>query len=325
MDGSGAKVRANIVNRARVGRLAALLAASVMATTMSAGIVTAAPPNWDMTVTPLPAAVTPGAAAGFEVTITNNGPSNISQLFLNDNKGDTPVYLTSSRPGTCNELGVLSGRLFCSFGALTDTEGENSVTVVVAYATPTSGASYAIKFQANTSGATFSDGPKGKSHGDTLERSANTALDNNKNFAGLFSTATANGIFNGPIGGNNKQQAGLQNLPNGLQGTVQDGPTTTGLCTNDLEEGIDCSQFDGEWTIVNVAGGNNVAGGFFVIMKYRNTTDPTAFFHSFGPADDQQILIQACGATPVAPCFTWDGASDTATILTNHNGSMIKR
>ena len=317
----GAKERANIVIRARVGRLAAVVAASVMATAMSAGVVTAAPPNWDMTVTRLPEAVTPGAAAGFEVTITNNGPSNISALYLTDNKGETPVYLSSERDGACGPTAPPSGRLFCSFGALT---AGDSVTIVVAYATPTSGSSYAITFQANTTGATFSD-TKGRSHGDTLTLPVSTALSNNKNFAGIFSTATGNGIFNAPIGGNNKQQAGLQNLPHGVQGTVQDGPTTTGLCTNDPEEGIDCSQFDGEWAIVNVAGGNNVAGGFFVVMKYRNTTDPTAFFHSFGPADDQQILIQECGATPVAPCFTWDGASDTATILTNHNGSMIKR
>ena len=312
--------------RARVRRLAAVLSAVVVATSMFAGVASAAPPNWTMTVTKLPPTVSPGAAAGYQVTITNNGPSNISALYLVDKANGSvnapTVYVSTPTQGSCAPVGQ---PLNCSFGALTPV---NSVTVVVAYTTPTSGSSFAVEFQGNTSGETFKD-IKGRSHGDTLQSNpvvTTTALNSGKNFAGFFSTAGVDGVANnGQLNGQNKQQTSLDGLPPGVPGSVEDGPTTTGQCFNDPEEGIDCSQFSGEWAIVNVAGGNNVTGGFFVIMKYQNSSDPTAFFHSFGPADDQQILILACGATPVAPCFTWDGASDTATILTNHNGSMIKR
>ena len=49
---------------------------------MFAGVASASPPNWTMTVTKLPGTVSPGATAGYQVVITNNGPSNISQLYL---------------------------------------------------------------------------------------------------------------------------------------------------------------------------------------------------------------------------------------------------
>ena len=97
--------------RARVGRFLAVISTVAVATVMTTGIVAAAPPNWVMTVTPLPASVTPGAAAGFEVTITNNGPSNVAALYLNDNIGATPVYLSSTdRPGACGPTAPPSGR-----------------------------------------------------------------------------------------------------------------------------------------------------------------------------------------------------------------------
>ena len=289
-----------------------------MATAMLAGTVTAAPPRWVMTVTPLPDTVTAGATAGFEVTVTNNGPSNISALYLNDNKGETPVYLSSERPGACGPTDPPTGRLFCSFGALT---AGDSVTIVVAYATPTSGASYAIKFQANTTGATFSDG-KGRSHGDTLELAASTALSNNKNFAGTFSTAGGNVIFNAAISGNNKQQSGLQ-LPIGVQGKVLDGPDATGTCVSVPAQGINCALNNGEWAEVTVGDGD--IGGFILIMKYKNTSTPTAFFHSFGNGGQENILACADPQAPVAPCFTWDSATNTAAIYPLHNGSFIKR
>jgi hypothetical protein len=294
---------------------------------MFAGVASAAPPNWTMNVTKLPPTVSPGSPAGYQVTITNNGPSNIAALYLvaevNGSVNVPTVYVSTSQ-GTCAPVGQ---PLDCAFGALSPV---NSVRVIVAYTTPTSGSSFPVEFQGNATGDTFKDGIKGRSHGDTLLPDpvvTSTALNNGKNFAGSFSIEDGTSIANnGSLTGNNKQSAALENIPAGVPASVEDGPGTTGECTNDAEEGIDCSQFDGEWAVVNVAGGANINGGFLVIMKYRNnTSDPTAFFHSFGPGDDQQILIPECAETQVAPCYTWDGASDTATIITNHNGSFIKR
>lgn len=307
--------------RARIRRLAAAVSVVVVATVMSAGIVTAAPPNWVMTVTPLPASVTPGTGAGFSVTITNNGPGNISALYLVDDSLATPVYLTSSRPGTCSELAPLTAPLRCAFGALNDDE---SVTVVVAYETPTAGSSFPITFQANTTGATFSDS-KGRSHGDLLTKSVATGLSNNKNYAGYFSAVDGTGISNNAnLTGNNKQSTALANIPAGVPATVEDGPNTTGSCVTDLDAGIDCSLLEGEWAVVNVAGGASFDEAFLVIMKFKNTTAPSAIFHSFG-SPPQQELIETCSETGGAvPCFTWDDAADTATIFTFHNGSYIR-
>lgn len=307
------------VIRARVGRLMAAASAVVMTAVLSAGVATAAPPKWVMDVDLLPAEVTPGANAGFSVTITNNGPSNISALFLTTNSDATPVYLTSSRPGACNELGTLSGELFCSFGAVND---DDFVTIVVAYETDSSENTFPISFQANTTGATFSD-VKGRSHGDLLTTPVVTPLNSNRNFAGFFSSAPGGAISNNAqLSGNNKQATALSNLPAGVEGTVEDGTGTTGNCVS--EPGINCALLEGEWSEVFVAGGDTLDESFFVIMKFRNVGEPTAIFHSFGPPADQE-LIQECSETGGSvPCFTWDDATDTATIETFHNGSYIR-
>jgi Domain of unknown function DUF11 len=302
------------VIRARIRRLAAVVSVTVVASVMFAGVATAAPPNWVMTVTKLPPAVSPGAPAGYQIDITNNGPSNISALYLVDNIGATPVYLSTTQ-GTCNA----TGSLFCSFGALND---DQSVTVVVAFDTPTSGTSFAVTFQANTSGSTFSD-VKNRSHGDLLTQAVSTALSNNKNYAGFFSTITDTGIGNSDqLSGNNKQSTRLAGLPPGLAGTVQDGSVTPDACTTDLDAGIDCSLIDGETSVVTVGTGGNVDDGFFIIIHYKNGSTPTAFVHTYGAG--LQEKINECGPTPAAPCFTWDAATTTATIYTLHNGSYTK-
>ena len=63
-------------------------------------------------------------------------------------------------------------------------------------------------------------------------------------------------------------------------------------------------------------------GGFFVIIHYKNGATPTAFVHTFGSGSQEKI--NACGATIVAPCFTWNASTTTATIYTLHNGSYTK-
>jgi hypothetical protein len=309
-------VRAIKVFRARAAKLAAVASAAVIATMMFAGVASAAPPNWTMTVTKLPGTASPGATAGYQVVITNNGPSNVSQLYLVNDVAATPVYLTTTQ-GTCP-----AGPLSCSFGAL---NAGSSVTVVVGYTTPGSGSSFNVTFEGNTTGSTFTD-VKGRSHGDLLLSDpvvTTTVLNGNKNFAGFFSTNANHGIGNSDqLNGNNKQSTRLDGLPAGLPGTVSDGSVTADACTTDLPNGIDCSLIDGETSVVNVANGAPVDGGFFVIIHNKNGATPTAFVHTYGSGSQEKI--NACGATITAPCFTWDAATTTATIYTLHNGSYTK-
>ena len=313
--------------RARVGRLAAVTASIVAVTVMSAGMATAAPPKWVMPVVNLPAAVTPGGDAGYRITITNNGPSNISQLYLVTDSSATPVYLTSSRPGTCNELGALTGPLSCSFGALND---DASVVVTVAYSTVgTSGNAFAIKFQANTTGNTFSD-TKDRSHGDQLTTSASTSLNANKNFAGTFSPDDDGAIANDAnLTGNNKQATGVSGIPAGYEATVEDGPGTTGTCTSSGP--VPCNALFGEWSVVTVGEGATFGDYFIVTIKFKTGT-PTGFLHSYVDPAVPSLTIQEAigpctGGVPAAsiPCFTWNDATDTASIYTYHNGSFKGR
>jgi hypothetical protein len=309
------------VIRARATRLAAVASAVVVATTMFAGVASASPPNWSMTVTKLPNAVSPGAPAGYQIDITNNGPSNIPTLFLVDqlsvpNAGETPVYLESSRAGACGPTNPPIGPLNCEWAPLNAGE---SVQVIVAYDTLTTGTSFTVSFQLNTNGFTFSDS-KNRSHGDLLTVAATTALSNNKNFGGFFSTITDTGVGNSDqLSGNNKQSTRIDDLPAGLAGTVQDGSITSDACIPGL--GIDCTKLVGETSVVTVGNGGDV--NFTITIHFKNVT-PTAFVHTFGNPL-QQESVNACGATPVRPCFTWDATTSTATILAAHNGSWTGR
>jgi Domain of unknown function DUF11 len=318
----------DIVIRARVRRLVATVSiGSLLVIQAFAGSAAAAPPKWVMSVDKLPAAVTPGGDAGYRVTITNNGPSNISQLYLVTDSTATPVYLTSSRSGTCNELGALTGPLSCAFGAL---NAGVSVVVTVAYSTVgTSGNAFEIKFQANTTGNTFSDS-KGRSHGDQLTTAVSTALNANKNFAGTFSPSDGGTIANdAQLTGNNKQATGVIGIPAGFEATVEDGPGTTGTCTSDGP--IPCNALFGEWSVVTVGEGATFDDYFIVTIKFKTGT-PTGFLHSYvdpaNPGATVQEAIGPCaGGVPAAsvPCFTWDDATDTASIYTFHNGSFKGR
>jgi hypothetical protein len=306
--------------RRLVGGAAALML--IGATLLStAGVAVASPPHWVMDVVPLPSSVTPGADAGYQVTITNNGPSNISTLFLvTSPTAGSPVYVDDSGDGrnACTDPGV---PLSCSFGALN--AGEH-VTVIVGYTTSGSG-SFNPVFEGTTSGTSFQD-PK-RSHGDILIDNdfTGTVLNSNKNFGGGF-TKDNNGSIgnNDQLNGNNKQSTKVTHLPGGIAATVEDGPTTSGTCTPDTV--VTCDSFVGEWSVINVAGGADLHPGYFILQVHykAGTGTPTVFVHSAnGPYAQEDILPCAGGVFDgVTSCFTWDAGTNTATIYLFHNGSV---
>ena len=167
--------------RQRLVRLATVFTAAALALMLiGVGSVSASPPNWSMAVTKLPPTVAAGANAGYVVTITNGGPSNIATLFLVDNAGNTS-YVGTPTQGSCQPAG---GPLKCSFGTL---RAGRSVTVTVAHTVGTSG--FSVTFQANSTGSTFSD-TGGTSHGDTLAKTVTTSVSNSQNFGGGFVLGT---------------------------------------------------------------------------------------------------------------------------------------
>ena len=67
-----------------------------------------------MTVENLPPLAAAGSEAGFQVTISNGGPSNVSKLVLGTDTPVAPDYVTTTQ-GKCTAPGT---RLSCTFGAL---------------------------------------------------------------------------------------------------------------------------------------------------------------------------------------------------------------
>jgi hypothetical protein len=155
---------------------------------MPAGVL-AKPPNWVIVpdgdadandVTELPAKVAAGAIAGYSVTIKNNGPSNISKLFVFTPDGTPDPVFAEPSQGKCTNP---DGTLFCSLGAL---RKGKTATIVAAFPTPDDGSSeFSVEFIFNTSGVGSGGGDN--SHGDELRATGTTELTDDADFAGGFS------------------------------------------------------------------------------------------------------------------------------------------
>lgn len=309
-------MRARSIRRlAGVTTTAVLLGSTMLAT---AGGVQAAPPRWVMDVTALPGAVPSGATAGYTVTITNTGPSNISQLYLVTKTTAATTYVDDSGDGrdACTPEGVA---LRCVFGAL---NALDHVTITVAYTASGSG-SFDPGFEGNTSGSTYTD-PK-RSHGDTLVDLdfAGTTLNNDKNFGGKFNIADGGSVGNnGTLTGQNKQATKVLNIPAATPATVLDGSTATGSCTSDASLGIDCTKLFGEWSEVTVGDGGPYAEYIVIQISFKSGT-PSGFLHSYANGQEKASGCAdnvAPTSTSQLPCFTWDGHT-TASIYTLNNGS----
>jgi hypothetical protein len=282
------------------GRLCAALCLAGSFVFVASGSASAATPRWSMSVVDLPSLAANGSGAGYQVTIANAGPSNISSLFLVTKIQDSPGFITTTQ-GTCSTPG--SGPLKCTFGAL---GAGNSVTVVVGYATPASGKSFAPGFQANSNGATFSD-TKGRSHGDTLQDPNETAtqLTTSANFAGGFAL-TRNDVKTADNVGRNNVQATTVSPPTvGVITTAQDGLAANAFTC------IGCTKtLFGDWSRVTVGDGQPFGSLFPVtLLVYGKalpkgaTQDSIDLVHVLDNGSTQ-ILSTRCGPTPTLNCVT---------------------
>jgi hypothetical protein len=281
------------------GRVLGALCLSGTFILAASGSASAAPPRWEMHVVDLPATAANGYGAGYQVTITNNGPSNISTLFMVTKIQDSPGLLTTSQ-GSCSAPG--SGPLFCTFGALRAGE---SVTVVAGYVTPATGTSFDPVFQANSNGVSFTD-PK-RSHGDTLEdpNETPTVLTKNANFAGGFALNRDDVKTSDKVGKNNPQATTVTPPTVGVITTAQDGLaadafTCTG-CTKTLF---------GDWSRVTVGHGESFGDLFPVtLLVYGKalpkdaTQDSIDLVHVLDNGTTE-ILSTRCGAVPTLNCVS---------------------
>ena len=245
-------------------RLLSILAALSLVAGLSApaGVIAATPAGWSVDAVELPSAVTPGAVAGYRVTISNAGPSTLSQLFLTTATATNPATVFVSGPG-CDAAGT---ELFCRLPAV---KKGKSVSVVVAYTTPTTGATFDITFEVNTTGATDSDG--GTSHGDTISAFARTTLRGSDaddlDFYGAFALEQVPVGNNQGLSGTNPQTT-LVSLPAGsIAVTVEDGPGVSGNCP----AAFTCF---GQISEIHVNEGTIYPGGFSVLLQWDSSLNP---------------------------------------------------
>jgi hypothetical protein len=281
---------------ARLTGVLGLVAAAVLA---GVGPASAGQPHWSMTVENEPSLVAAGSEAGFQVTISNAGPSNISKLFLGVDTTVAPDYVTTTQ-GTCTAPGTA---LSCTFGAL---RKGTSVTVVAAFPTSQDETEFAAGFFATTTGATGSDQGH-SSHGDTLRdpNEAATQLTDSPDFAGGFSLDGAPVTTDNYLSLRNTQSTSVVPPKTGVVATAQDGLgpdafTCTG-CTGTLF---------GEWSSVNVDNGAVQSGLIKVTLTvhksqipYGVTLGDIVLVHVLDDGTTK-ILDQRCCGHPSADCIT---------------------
>jgi hypothetical protein len=245
------------VIRKHLGRIAtALTTAALLGAMVGAAPVSAANPTWTVSFNKLPTSVSAGNDAGWFVTVTNTGPSNINDLNIgltSEVAGALPSYLSdlflsSGGTETCS---TATGAMVCNVGTLGD---DQYVTFTVAFHVPTgtSGSfDLNVGLRAGT-GDTETDTP-GKSRGDKKTFTSSTGITSSINQdAGFVAGDDANdGSFQttGSLGRNNKQTTALDTTDLHIPVTVTDG-------VNDYPCNL-CSNLVGEWSILDVNGGIN--------------------------------------------------------------------
>jgi hypothetical protein len=291
----------------KLTRLVGAFALAGSVTYVAAGSpASASTPAWSADVQLLPALVHNGADAGYQITITNGGTSNISQLSLTG--ADSPTYVGGPNGGSCSQPGV---PLTCTFGSLAglNQAPANKVTIIVAYKTPTSGTSFNEAWLASSTGVTGSDG--GTSHGDTLSMSGTTSLTGDANYGGGFDKDGSTVGNDTSLGTNNTQSTQVTPPIVGVIATVQDGTSVTFDCKSSCTK----TPF-GEWSKVTVGSGgvfydkNGNPILFPVTLMVYGKSLPTGvnansiqLVHVLdsGAVD---VLSTKCGATPTLNCLT---------------------
>ena len=239
----------------RIGRLGLIVSAALLGVAMGVGPAAAANPNWDIVITPRPAAVGAGKDAGFDVSVINNGPSNINALRVIVTPTDTPsamwTYLspltyTLGGPAVCGTTTPLT----CELGTLV---GGASVSFTVAYLVP---ATLGGNFDLNVAIRAGTGDPDGKnnSRGDKYEET-NFAQIRGGDFDAGFSVGADVYQTNPTLGTKNIQATTLERAPQLVPVTIEDGIATLAACDN-VADSPDCTGLFGEWSRLNVNNGN---------------------------------------------------------------------
>jgi hypothetical protein len=261
------------VIRKRLGRFATVITTASLATMLlGVGAATAANPSWDVSFDRLPNVVSPGSDAGWFVTVTNNGPSNINDLNISitsEETGALPSYFVGMdlSSGGTEACSTDTGALVCNVGTLVD---GGTASFTVAFDVPLSDTGtfdLNIGLFAGT-GNTDSDGP-GKSRGDKKTFTNSTPISSSSNFDGGFTVDETSFATNQNVGRRNVQATSIANVGDFIGVTIEDGITT----------GVDClvsasATCFGEWSAINVNDGAPFTSPFKVTLLVLGSAVP---------------------------------------------------
>lgn len=248
--------------RQRLGRFATVLtAATFVLMLVGVGSVAAKNPSWDIQIVKLPPVVGAGHDAGYRVTVSNAGPSNINTLSMTVTPASTPTaaptYFSGlswnfGAHGSCTGTGPGgSGPLTCDLGTLT---AGQSTTFTVAYNVPTGSTGSFDVTVAIQSGSGNTGTDPGTSRGDAFSKTASTGISSSTNFDAGFVVDDLAYSTTGTLGRGNKQNSTVEVTDTLLTVTVADGNQAIApTCTDPA-----CNSAFGEWTNLGVPGNTNL-------------------------------------------------------------------
>lgn len=269
----------------RLGRFATVFTAAAMALFLvGVGTSSAATPGWkNSNAVSILGSVGPGKDAAYTVTLYNDGPGNISTLYLKADKAAS--YVSDSR---CTQL---SPTLYCSFGA--QNVGQ-TIVLTVAFTVPSSGTSFTVNFSESANGFSTSD-KGGNSRGDIFSFQGNTAITTGGgNFDGGYNVGNDTFSTNQSVGNRNPQATKLESAPGLVPITIQDGVTSY-TCQSTVAQ---CSRLIGEWSVLHVGDGS-VGPIKVTILIYGNAVngnpDPsTLYLVHTSDAGVTTVVTQQC-------------------------------
>ncbi|HEX3265862.1 MAG TPA: hypothetical protein VHR16_09370 [Candidatus Limnocylindrales bacterium] len=235
------------MKRTRISRILGLTTTAVLLLAV-VGLSPAAaktPSGWGVSAVLLPDTVKPGNDAGYRVTISNVGPSNINAVTFSavptDTPNATPSYFSGLPGYTCST----SGQLTCNLGTLV---AGTTLTLTVAYEVPlTSSGTFDVTFKLLA--ATGDVSGSNQSRGDAYQILYSTALDSTADFDGGFVLDDLTYATTGTLGRGNKQNSAVDITGTALTAMIRD-RITDNLC--DGKTISNCANQIGEWTRLNV-------------------------------------------------------------------------
>jgi hypothetical protein len=315
------------------------IAFALLATTLATPAATlAAAPNWqDAGAVAVPESIKAGKDAGFMATISNGGPSNISQLYADAtfSQGTTATfaaaYVKGSSasdpyvlvPNACT-LGI---SVQCSFGAL---RANQSARIIVAFPTSTDAtapATVSVSWETTGLGSTQCVDNGDNSHGDCLTQTASATANTSPNFDGGFVTTNAESFAtNSHFDASNWFATSFKAFKTGIPITLQDDAAGFPCPAGEMCYGTEGSNA----VLLNINGGADF-GSFkpVVVQIYKdavpNGSNPknVTVYHE-GDAPITADCPKKGNPTSACRTVSWSGKDKVWTIIVwiNHNGGM---